>query len=256
MRPPKIRDDIRYEPLRYVINDIFPTPLLRGEMQGINDDVVRDSIALIDEIKQFESDPLRNYTTYFFQEQRLKMEELPWYRIFANTIKDTYIDYVKNQFGRRVSHLNRHNIHLFAWTSVWTEGIYHKYHSHQDSIVSGTYYPINEGGQGIKFQSPAYHSAWIHTTKPETGESDFPNALGVGQPGSLTEMIYTPVDGEVLMWPSNLLHTVEPRDETSHANKDFSEDYKRVAISFNLKHNEPIDNTEHGDDLSYEFLQS
>ena len=54
------------------------------------------------------------------------------------------IDYVKNQFGRRVSHLNRHNIHLFAWTSVWTEGIYHKYHSHQDSIVSGTYYPINE----------------------------------------------------------------------------------------------------------------
>ena len=82
------------------------------------------------------------------------MEELPWYRIFANTIKDTYIDYVKNQFGRRVSHLNRHNIHLFAWTSVWTEGIYHKYHSHQDSIVSGTYYPINEGGQGIKFQSP------------------------------------------------------------------------------------------------------
>ena len=57
-------------------------------------------------------------------------------------------------------------------------------------------------------------------------------------------MIFHPVDGETLMWPSNMLHCVQPQKG----------DYKRVAISFNLKHNDPIDNTGDGEDLSYEFL--
>jgi len=46
------------------------------------------------------------------------------------------------------------------------------------------------------------------------------------------------------MWPSNMLHCVQPEKG----------DFKRVAISYNLKHNEPIDNTGDGEDLSYEFL--
>ena len=47
------------------------------------------------------------------------------------------------------------------------------------------------------------------------------------------------------MWPSTLMHTVsEQREEC-----------RRVAISFNLKHNDHITETEDGEDLSYEFLQ-
>lgn len=244
MRPPKIRNDILFEPFRHTINDIFPTPLLRGEINLNHEEVVEDCISLIEDIKQVESDPKRYYTNYFFEENRLRMTELPWYTSFANQVKDTYVQYQQQQFGRQVNHLTRHDIHLFAWVSVWEDDIYHPYHSHQDSQVSGTYYPINESGQGIKFMSPAYHSAWIQTKKPDEGDTNFPNAIGIGQAGSHTEMIFIPTDGETLMWPSNMLHCVEPRNG----------DFKRVAISYNLKHNEPIDSTGDGEDLSYEFL--
>ena len=54
-----------------------------------------------------------------------------------------------------------------------------------------------------------------------------------------------PINGEVLIWPSNLLHTVTEQDG----------DYDRVAISFNLKHNDPIVDNEDGTEMSYEFLQ-
>ena len=244
MRPPKIRSDVLFEPFQYTINDIFPTPLLRGEMKLDHEQVVEDCVSLIEEIKQFEDDPKRYYTTYFFEKQREAMTQFPWYTSFANQVKDTYVAYQKYQFGREVKHLTRHNIHLFSWVSVWEENIYHSYHSHQDSQISGTYYPINDSHQGIKFLSPAYHSSWISTKRPDEGDGGFPNTVGIGQPGSLTEMIFHPVDGETLMWPSNMLHCVQPQKG----------DYKRVAISFNLKHNDPIDNTGDGEDLSYEFL--
>ena len=47
------------------------------------------------------------------------------------------------------------------------------------------------------------------------------------------------------MGPSNLMHMVDEQDG----------DYTRVAISFNLKHNDILDNTDDGEDMSYEFLQ-
>ena len=86
---------------------------------------------------------------------------------------------------------------------------------------------------------------FIHTTGPEDVETCYPNTMGYGAEGSHMEIVVTPIEGETLMWPSNLLHTVNEQEG----------EYKRVAISFNLKHNDPIDDTHHGTELSYEFLQ-
>ena len=245
MRPPKIRNDVLFEPFQYSINEVFPTPIVRGGLRLDHEQVAKDCESLIDNIKEYESDPMRYYTTYFHQDGRIAMENLPWYTSFANQVKDTYIDYIRTQFGRNVGNLTRHSIHLFAWCSVWEEGIEHSYHNHQDSLISGTYYPVNEGGQGIKFMSPHIQSQFIHSTGPLEGDTPYPNTKGIGQPGSLTEMVFTPIDGETLMWPSNILHTVQPKKG----------DFRRIAISFNLKHNEELDNTQHGEELSYEFLQ-
>ena len=76
-------------------------------------------------------------------------------------------------------------------------------------------------------------------------ETNHPNTMGYGAEGSHMEIVVTPIDGETLMWPSNLLHTVNEQEG----------EYERVAISFNLKHNDPIDDTHHGTELNYEFLQ-
>ena len=245
MRPPKIDDSIVFEPIPHSVDYIFPTPLLRRGLRLNHEQVANDCINLIEEIKKTESDPKRYYTNYFFPENRIKMTELPWFTSFANQVKDTYIEYIRNQFGRQVGHLTRHDLHLHAWASVWEEGIHHGYHNHQDSYISGTYYPVNEGGQGIRFQSPHIQSQFIHTTGPEDVETCYPNTMGYGAEGSHMEIVVTPIEGETLMWPSNLLHTVNEQEG----------EYKRVAISFNLKHNDPIDDTHHGTELSYEFLQ-
>ena len=246
MRPPKIKNnEIEFAPFQHSVYPIFPTPFLRGGLRLNHDLVASDCESLIDEIKAFEKDPLRYYTTYFHQEVRQKMRDFKWYTGFANQIKDTYINFIRTHYDMRVDHLTRHDIHLHAWVSVWEEGVHHSYHNHQECLISGTYYPVNEGGQGIKFMSPHIQSQFIHSTGPLEGDTPYPNTKGIGQPGSLTEMVFTPIDGETLMWPSNILHTVQPKKG----------DFRRIAISFNLKHNEELNNTQHGEELSYEFLQ-
>jgi len=247
MRPPKIKNNqLEFAPYNNTVYQIFPTPFLRGELRLPHQQVAKDCEFLIGEIKKFDDDPKRYYTTYFHENVREMMRNTEWYTSFANQIKDTYIDFIRQSFDMRVDHLSRNDIHLFAWVSVWEEGITHTYHNHQDCLISGTYYPVNEGGQSIKFLSPN-----VHAQHPYGGQRiqdyklDMPNTKGIGSGHSHIEMEINPTCGESMMWPSTLLHTVSEQQG----------EYRRVAISFNLKHNDPLTHTEDGEDLSYEFLQ-
>ena len=44
------------------------------------------------------------------------------------------------------------------------------------------------------------------------------------------------------------MHSVEPTSE-------ILEDYERIAISFNLKHHQILDNNQTGDNMPYEMLE-
>ena len=256
MRPPKItNNEVEFTPYRYSVYPIFPTPFLRGGINLPHEQVAKDCEYLISEIKKFEDVPQRYYTTYFHHDIRDKMCQTEWYTSFANQIKDTYVEFIKSQYDMRVEHLSRKDIHLFAWASVWEEGITHSYHNHQDCLISGTYYPVNQGGQGIKFLSPNVHAQHPYGGQRIeeyplwedrlSGSLGMPNTVGYGSKGSHTEISISPTCGECFMWPSTLLHSVEQQEG----------DFRRVAISFNLKHNDPLQYTEDGEDLSYEFLQ-
>ena len=245
MKPPIVNNENYFQPFSYAVDYIFPTPFLRGGLQLPHETVAQDSEALINKIKQFEEDPKRYYTTYFFEEQRREMCELPWYEDFANQVKDTYIEFIRHQWNMEVCNLSRHDIHLFSWVSVWQEGIEHLQHNHQDSLISGTYYPVNEGGQPIEFHSPNIQSQFTHGSHIDRIKlPHMPNTWAMGQKGSHQQIVITPTGGECFMWPSNIFHRIGAREG----------DYRRVALSFNLKHKTPIDNTEHGTELSYEFL--
>ena len=256
MRPPRIKNnEVEFAPYNHTVYQIFPTPFLRGELRLPHQQVAKDCEFLISELKKIEEDPKRYYTTYFHSEINKLLFQTEWYTSFANQVKDTYVEFIRNQYDMRVEHLSRNDIHLFAWASVWEEGITHSYHNHQHCLISGTYYPVNEGGQSIKFLSPNVHAQhpyggqrikpnplWENRTGGATG---MPNAVGIGSGHSHTEIEINPTCGESMMWPSTLLHTVSEQQG----------DYRRVALSFNLKHNDPLDHTEDGEDLSYEFLQ-
>lgn len=247
MKTPNLTTEQKFQPIDHTVLDIFPTSLLRGGLRLDHKRVAKDCWSLIEKIKEKVSDPKQYYTTYFHKEFNDELTKFAWYQPFANQIKDTYIRMIQTEYDRNVSHLSRHDIHLYTWASVWEKGIDHKYHNHQDCYISGTYYPMNQGGQGIKFQSPQIQSQFMQTTGPKGNpqKSQHPNAFYIGTRGSQQELIFQPIDGEVLMWPSNLMHMVDEQDG----------DYTRVAISFNLKHNDILDNTDDGEDMSYEFLQ-
>jgi len=256
MRPPKINHEIQYAPLRTQVYDIFPTPLIRGEMNLNHEKVANDCRELIRGIRERrpdEVDPQRYYTTYFFEEERRTMEDFPWYTDFANQLKDTYVEFIKTQWFRRVNHLSRHNIHLFAWASDYTEGQHHSMHNHQNVLISGTYYPLSEGNiSPITFQSPHLQSQFIHSYQTEEIKLDMPNAVAYGTPSSHQTVGIRPVSGEVLMWPANILHSVEG---IGHGWSDMDkQQHRRIAISFNLNHVEPQQDMDKGTEMSYEFL--
>ena len=74
-----------------------------------------------------------------------------------------------------------------------------------------------------------------------------PNSSITGSHGSHMEISIQPTEGEVMMWPSYLFHSI---DEPNNV----EENYSRIAISFNLHHNEPLDDIDDGDNFSYEVL--
>lgn len=245
MKPPIFNTENSFQPFSYNVDYIFPTPFLRGGLKLPHEGVAKDCESLIDKIKQFEEDPKRYYTTYFFEHQREEMCEFLWYEDFANQVKDTYISFIQSQWHMEVCNLSRHDIHLFSWASVWQEGIDHLPHNRQDSLVSGTYYPVNEGGQPISLHSPNIQSQFIHGSQCDEIKIDhMPNTFARGQTGSHQELVIEPTQGECFMWPSNIFHNVGQREG----------DFRRVAISFNLKHNKPLDHNEKGTALSYDFL--
>ena len=248
MRPPKIEQPSDFKPLgQQQIWDLFPTPFLRGTFAYDHGSIADSCETLLDECREIDPNIKKSYTNYFFHENRIKMKSLPWYTDFANIVKDTYVQFVKDQFGREISHLNRKDIHLFAWVSRYEEGIVHHAHNHVKTTMSGTYYPRVQGAdQPIKFYSPS-PNVFSHSSPSTTIPSPMPNSSITGSHGSHMEISIQPTEGEVMMWPSYLFHSIDEQNNVE-------EDYSRIAISFNLHHNEPLDDIDYGDNFSYEVL--
>jgi hypothetical protein len=79
-------------------------------------------------------------------------------------------------------------------------------------------------------------------------EDKYEGATVVGNNATESEVHFFPNNGQFLLWPSYLQHAVPV---IAH---DVPEDYKRISISFNLKHRLKLDSNETGDDMSYGFL--
>jgi uncharacterized protein (TIGR02466 family) len=233
-----------FKPAEGSIFDVFPTPMFRGYMDIDHDKVSQDVRDMVSKVKERNGDDvLRNYTTYFDTDIRESMYQLDWYTTFANVLKDTYIQFIHGEFNRRVNHLTRKDIHLFTWVNRYEGEHAHDVHNHINSTMSGTYYPlVNEHTSPIKFYNPNTLQGYATTDGSEPQEMN-----GITRVGGI-DFHLQPILGEFLLWPSYMMHQVP------QSGRDDSKNYERISISFNLSHNEPLLDTEQGDDLQYGFM--
>ena len=122
MKTPNLTTEQKFQPVNHTVLDIFPTSLLRGELRLDHKRVSKRLWSLIEKIKEKVSDPKQYYTTYFHKEFNDELTNFAWYKPFANQIKDTYIRMIQTEYDRNVSHLSRHDIHLYTWASSVGKG--------------------------------------------------------------------------------------------------------------------------------------
>lgn len=237
----------RYEPARTEVFKVFPTPMLRGVLDIDLNPVIEDCRNLVEQVKETCPDDYgQNYTTYFNQELRTAMYEYDWFKEFSDRIKDTYIVFIHDTFELQTDYLTRNDIHLFSWINRYEGHHHHEVHNHVDSFMSGTWYIKAGNTVPIKFFSPNITTTFAHgTTDRKISREGFPNIEFTGVNGVDQEMCVFPTDGEFLLWPSYMQHTVP-------ANQQKTDDkYERISLSFNLKHKLIIDENTTGHNLSY-----
>ena len=71
---------------------------------------------------------------------------------------------------------------------------------------------------------------------------------GAGTPGGMTDLEFRPQNGDFMLWPSYLLHTVPMAKARDN--------YERISISFNLQHAEDLGSYHHGDNFDYGILDN
>jgi|TARA_R100001530_G_scaffold83524_2_gene58274 uncharacterized protein (TIGR02466 family) len=105
------------------------------------------------------------------------------------------------------------------WGNVNPQNSFNKCHLHPDSIISGVYYvkiPENMEGSGkLRFYNPNIHSRMQTSCYDQWPMWEQP------------EIVYTPSERKLVMFPSDILHEVEP---------NLSDEY-RVSIAFNCSFN-------------------
>ena len=231
-----------FQPAPAVVMPMFSTPFLRGNLNLNPKEVAQGVRDLVSNVEKGNVET--EYTTYFDEDIRTSMHETEWFKSFSNQIKDTYIQFCSSVFNQPTKHLCRDDIHLFAWVNHYTGPHQHGNHNHVNCHMSGTYF-LTDSIQPIKFTSPNFLEVANHqTVERDIEREDYPNIVFSGVEGCDSAMSYFPVENEFLLWPSYLLHSVEPM-------YNLPDDYERISISFNLKHRLPIDNNETGDNMEY-----
>jgi hypothetical protein len=97
----------------------------------------------------------------------------------------------------------------------------------------------------ICFQSPQQTATFSHRTNNRNFNISEQIQVA-GAPGTHNEMRFFGRDGDFMLWPSYVLHSVD---------RSYEQDtqYKRYSISFNLNHNIEINHNDKGDNMSYAF---
>lgn len=162
---------------------------------------------------------ISNYTKEF-------ISSCPNYTTFFNSsVNNSWIKGLSNReelersihnccelFLRETGRRESVNKKLDYWGNVYEEGDWHEPHIHPNSLLSGTYYPYSdENSSQIQFFNPNAQSLMMDT---------------ITNVKTYMKWAHKPLTGDLLIWPSWLVHVVQPQKKIQHP---------RVSISFNYK---------------------
>jgi len=126
----------------------------------------------------------------------------PEWEMLSGTINGT-IDYYLSLLGKDQEFLGARSQDTYFWATVNKQGIGHDAHDHIECLLSGVYYPKVPGDAGqIMFQDPR----------------------GTRWPFNRNVFYIKPEEGDVILFPSWLIHTVLPTEGGD----------ARVSIPFNV----------------------
>ena len=242
-----------YSPCRGEYRQVFPVPMFQGKANLNHDEVAKYCRDIVGQLPK--GNPDTEYTTYFDNDAREVTHNQPWFTDFANQMKDSYIEFIRQMWHFDVSGLTRHDIHLFAWVNVYNEPHSHSIHNHVKSRLSGTYYvSTDSNSEPITFYNPNMTGIFAH------GASDGEHSDGQytyqGTPGGQTEMAFYAETGDFLLWPSYMGHAVPQGRSRGKGMIGEIKEYERISISFNLQHSEWLGEYKHGDQFDYGVLMN
>jgi uncharacterized protein (TIGR02466 family) len=101
------------------------------------------------------------------------------------------------------------------WVNINSKNSYNKDHDHPNSILSGSFYVDVPNNESIVFTRPRGIDTWQLSCSHSSKETDL----------SFGEVHYKPVEGLLLVFPSWIIHRVEPNNS----------DEERISVAFNTR---------------------
>jgi uncharacterized protein (TIGR02466 family) len=229
---------MRYQPIEMNTLSLFPINIHRAELKLPFENIITDIRNEVEKMLELQGDEDRkNYTNYFDENVRQTFAEKDWMSSIVTQLKDTYVELMGSGYGnKQVYDCTRDEIDCFIWVNRYQSEHSHPRHNHKGTTMSGTLYiKVDEDTSPIMFQNPNEPRNFIfdnrdemHRRHPEDIDHQCQQIEYLGTRFSTNQIIYHPVAGEVLIWPSWLEHEV-PKGE-------HDDDYERISISFNLTH--------------------
>lgn len=231
---------------QHEVMPVFPLHMVRGHIDLPLDDIIHYTREVVAHYKNIDSDPRRNYTSYFDPDFLSDMKKQSWFNYFANTMKDMYVHHIRTFYNQDVNHLCRHDIEFFPWLNRYDNTDHHSVHNHVGAHMAGTLYVKTENAAPITFINPALETIFSHDTIDEPRMRD-EGLEEVGCEGHTSLLKFKPKDGEFLMWPAYMQHYIEKIEDPEDL------DYERITISFNMRHRVNFDDNvrQTGDNLEY-----
>jgi uncharacterized protein (TIGR02466 family) len=199
-----------------MLNHVFTTPVLR-ETTTLSPDQLAEIRDYLLSLQGTSEGDAKSNRGGWHSKGNLFSPEHTQFPILRGAVTTAMFNYIGEVFGFR----GEIQLALTGWTVINRPGDYNVPHNHAANLLSGALYivvPENMKGGNIVFQDPRLNL--------NAHETEGMRRVGLRAPWMSTNITVPPVAGEILVFPSWLVHYVEPY-ETTDPNPI------RIVVSFN-----------------------